>query len=106
MWERPDVRIIAKKTLVGFWGKSPKSKPSLERWLTVVSAANWTSMNDVQAAVPNVTVLNGERAKFEIGGGNYRLVVAFNFNARIAFIKFVGTHAAYDKINALTVSSH
>jgi len=59
-------------------------------------------MADVRAAAPNVKILNGERARFEIAGGNFSLVVAFNFATQIAFVKFVGTHAEYDRIDALT----
>jgi mRNA interferase HigB len=47
--------------------------------------------------------LNDERIRFEICGGNYRLIVAFKFSAKIAFIKFIGTHEEYDRIDALTV---
>ncbi len=61
-------------------------------------------MDDIRAAAPNVKILNGERARFEIAGGNFRLVVAFNFAAQIAFVKFIGTHAEYDRIDALTVA--
>jgi len=50
-------------------------------------------MDDIRAAAPSVKILNGERARFEIAGGNFRLVVAFNFAAQIAFVKFIGTHA-------------
>jgi mRNA interferase HigB len=49
-------------------------------------------------------VLNRERVRFEIAGGNYRLVVAFDFRRQIAFVKFIGSHAQYDKIDALNVS--
>lgn len=61
-------------------------------------------MDDVQRAAPKAKALNGERARFEVAGGNYRLVVAFDFRRQIAFVKFVGTHAEYDKVDALTVS--
>ncbi len=61
-------------------------------------------MMDIQLAYPKAKVLNGDRARFEIQGGNFRLIVAFDFKRQIAFIKFVGTHAEYDKIDALTVS--
>jgi len=63
-------------------------------------------MADVQAAFSKAKVFNAERARFEIQGGNYRLIAAFNFPRKIAFIKFVGTHAEYDKIDALTVSQY
>ena len=61
-------------------------------------------MVDVQADFPKAKMLNGERVRFEIQGGAFRLVAAFDFRRQIAFIKFVGTHAAYDRIDALTVS--
>jgi mRNA interferase HigB len=81
----------------------PKTRPSLERWRKLIKAANWTLANDMRAATGAV-ILNGERARFEVAGGNYRMIVAFNFKHQIAFIKFLGTHAEYDKIDALTIS--
>ena len=51
-------------------------------------------------------MLNGERARFEVAGGNYRLIAAFSFKHQIAFIKFIGTHAEYDKVDALTVAMY
>jgi mRNA interferase HigB len=61
-------------------------------------------MDDVRRAAPKAKVLNRERVRFEVAGGNYRLVAAFDFRRQIAFVKFVGTHAEYDAIDALTVS--
>jgi len=61
-------------------------------------------MDDVRFAAPNARILNGERARFEIAGGSYRMIVAFDFVRSIAFVKFVGTHAEYDWVDALTVS--
>jgi mRNA interferase HigB len=61
-------------------------------------------MEDVRLAAPNAKILNGERARFEIAGGNFRMIVAFDFARSIVFVKFIGTHAEYDRINALTIS--
>ena len=61
-------------------------------------------MEELKAAFSSAVVLNGERARFEISGGNYRLIAAYDFRRKIAFVKFIGTHAEYDKVNALTVS--
>ena len=62
-------------------------------------------MDDVRLAAPNAKILNGERArKFEIAGGNFRMIVAFDFGRSIAFVEFIGTHAEYDRVDALTVS--
>jgi mRNA interferase HigB len=98
------MRVIARGTLVAFWSKHPETKIPLERWHRLVRAARWVSMDEIRQAAPTCKVLNSERARFEVAGGNYRLVVAFDFRRQVAFVKFVGTHAEYDRVNALTVS--
>lgn len=98
------MRGIARNVLVAFWGQHPETKTSLERWHTVVKAARWASTDEIQSAAPKAKVLNRERVRFEIVGGNYRLLVAFDFRRQIAFVKFIGSHAEYDRIDALTVS--
>ncbi|WP_375314340.1 type II toxin-antitoxin system HigB family toxin [Bradyrhizobium sp. A5] len=106
IWEWCFVRIIKQSTLAKFAAANPRAKPAITRWIKLVRAAKWASMNEVQMTVPGSAVLNGERARFEIAGGNFRLIVAFAFKHQIAFIKFVGTHAEYDKIDALTVAMY
>ncbi|MFD2235940.1 type II toxin-antitoxin system HigB family toxin [Aureimonas populi] len=98
------MRIIARQTLVLFYTEHPEAKPSLERWFSVAKAASWKTTAEVQASFSKAKVLNAERVRFEVSGGNYRLIAAFDFARQIAFIKFVGTHAEYDRIDALTVS--
>jgi mRNA interferase HigB len=98
------MRVIARNVLVAYSVRHPETKVPLERWYRLAKAAQWASMDDVQAAAPKAKVLNRERVRFEVAGGNYRLVVAFNFRRQIAFVKFIGTHAEYDSIDALTVS--
>jgi mRNA interferase HigB len=77
---------------------------ALERWYKLMRAAHLISMDEVQRAAPKSKVLNRERVRFEVAGGNCRLVVAFDFRRQVAFIKFIGTHAEYNRIDALTVS--
>ena len=98
------MRIIARQTLVAFMSRHPPAASSAEHWFAIAKAASWRSMADVQASFCKAKVLNAERVRFEIGGGQYRMIVAFGFGRQIAFIKFVGTHAEYDRIDALTVS--
>lgn len=98
------MRVIARRVLVEFCGKHPEARASLERWHTLVRAAQWASTDEVQKAAPKAKVLNRERVRFEVAGGNYRLVAAFDFRRQIVFVKFVGTHAEYDRIDAMTVS--
>ena len=98
------VPVIARNTLVSFWGNHPETRASLERWYQLVSAAHWATTDEVQKAAPRAKVLNSERVRLEIAGGNYRLVAAFDFRRQIAFVKFIGTHAEYDRVDALTGS--
>ena len=61
-------------------------------------------MDDIRRAAPKSKVLNRDRARFEVAGGDYRLIAAFDFRRHIAFVKFIGTRAEYDAIDALTVA--
>jgi mRNA interferase HigB len=98
------MRVIARNTLVEYYAAHPETKSPLERWHSITKAATWSTMSDVQAAFVKTKILNSERARFEIAGGNYRLVVAFDFGRQVAYVKFIGTHAEYDRVDALTVS--
>ncbi len=60
-------------------------------------------MDEIQSAAPKSKVLNRERVRFEVAGGNYRLVVSFDFRRQVAFVKFIGTHAEYDEVDAAVV---
>jgi len=100
----PLVRLIARSVLVAYGDLHPEAAVSLDRWQRLIRAANWSSMDDVRRAAPKAKVLNRERARFAVAGGDYRLIAAFDFRRQIVFVKFLGTHAEYDKIDALTVS--
>jgi mRNA interferase HigB len=99
------MRIIARSTLAAFWKEHPETEASLSHWLSVTKTSSWTSAAEVRSAFSKAKVLDGERVRFEVAGGDYRLIVAFDFKRSIAFVKFVGTHAEYDRIDALTVSA-
>lgn len=90
--------------LVAFYGMYPDCRAALLHWHGVASAADWKSPLDATATFSKAKALNDERVRFDIAGGEFRLIVAFDFRRSIAFIKFIGTHADYDKIDALTVS--
>ena len=98
------MRLIARSTLAAFGERHPEAKASLHHWISVARAAAWWDTADVQAGFSKAKVLNGERVRFEVAGGDYRMVVAFDFRRSIAFVKFIGTHAEYDRIDALTGS--
>ena len=98
------MRIIARQTLTAFAEMNPGASASLVHWHKMAKAAAWKSTNDVMADFPKAKALNGERVRFEVAGGDFRLIAAFDFERQIAFIKFLGSHAEYDKVDALTVS--
>lgn len=98
------MRVVAFSTLVKFWGTHPAAKASLSHWYRVAKAAKWASTQEVMATFPKAKTLNAERVRFEVAGGSYRLIIAFDFRRQIAYVKFIGTHAEYDAIDALTVS--
>lgn len=98
------MRIVSRSTVVAFWEKHPVTQAPLSHWLRVAKAATWTDPQAVVADFSKAKALNGERVRFDIGGGGYRLIVAFDFPRQTAFIKFIGAHAEYDRVDALTVS--
>jgi mRNA interferase HigB len=100
------VNVIKRLTLERFWRRHPETEQPLKAWFAAVRRANWSRMADVKALYPKASVIDSERVVFDVCGGNYRLVVAFKFSARIAFVKFIGTHAEYDRIDAATVDRY
>src|SRR3954454_16256747 len=98
------MRLIARSTLAAFSELHPETCASLAHWMSVTKAASWTNASEVQSSFSKAKALNGERVRFEVAGGDYRLIVAFDFPRGIAFVKFIGTHAEYDRIDALKVS--
>jgi mRNA interferase HigB len=98
------MRLISRSTLVDYWTAHPATEASLTHWIRVIKAADWKSPADVVASFSKAKALDGERVRFEVAGGDYRLIASFDFERGIAFVKFVGTHAEYDRIDALTVS--
>ena len=93
-------RIFAKSTLRNFWEKYPDSEQYLKTWYDTASHGGWKSPNDVKETYANASILKNGRMVFNIKGNSYRLVFRFNFAKQWAFIRFIGTHADYDKIDA------
>ncbi len=96
-------RIIAKKTLRIFWEKYPDAEQYLKTWYDTAKSANWKSPGDVKLTYINASILKESRVIFNIKGNSYRLIVKFNYEREWIFIRFVGTHAEYDKIDANSI---
>ncbi len=96
-------RIFAKSTLRRFWEKHPDSEQYLKTWYETTTNSNWKSPNDVKNSYAHASILKDGRIVFNIKGNNYRLVVKFRFDKQLGFVRFVGTHKDYDKIDANTI---
>lgn len=97
------MRIIARKNIVEYFQRHPLTRASLTHWLGVAEAAEWSSTTDVIAAFSKAKTVSADRVRFEVAGGDHRMIVSFHFRRSIAFIKFLGTHAEYDRVDATTV---
>lgn len=93
-------RIFAKSTLREFWEKHPDSEQYLKTWFDTAMSADWKTPNDVKKSYANTSILIDSRIVFNIKGNSYRLVIKFNFEHQLAFVRFIGTHSDYDNINA------
>ena len=99
------VRIIAVSRLREFWrspGRSDAEQP-LRTWVGVVKAADWSKPIDIKEMFRSADILANDREVFNIGGNKYRLVVAVHYRGRRVYIRFIGTHAEYDRIDAATI---
>ncbi|WP_068639113.1 type II toxin-antitoxin system HigB family toxin [Thauera butanivorans] len=97
------MRVIAIKYLRDFWLRHPDVEQPLRAWLTEAGRAEWKMPADITAQFTTASVLKSRRVVFNIKGNDYRLVAAVAYQFGAVYIKFIGTHAAYDRINADTV---
>jgi len=97
------MRVIAVKPLRSFWQKHPQAENALRGWYAEASMAKWTAPADIKAAHRNASFLGHNRVVFNIKGNDYRLVVAVRYSQQLMFVRFIGTHAEYDRIDAETI---
>jgi len=97
------MRVIPKATLVNFWLIHPSARTALQSWFEDASHADWKTPQDIKARYANASFVSANRVVFNIKGNDYRLVAAVAYRYSALYIKFVGTHAQYDAINAATV---
>lgn len=95
--------MIAVSHLKAFWDRHADAQAPLRSWLEAVHGARWAVPTDITAQFTTASVLKSRRVVFNIKGNDYRLVVAVAYRFGAVYVKFVGTHAAYDRIDADTV---
>ena len=94
------MRVFAKKILRKFWEKRPDSEDQLKTWYKESLKAKWGSPNDIKSEYPKASILKSSRVVINICGNKYRLIIQINYLRQWVFIRFIGTHKEYDKINA------
>lgn len=97
------MRVIAKRTLRGYWEQHADARLALEEWYLIAEKAEWSIPSDITAAIPNARHLGNGRFSFKIKGNHYRLIVKVIFETKRIYIRFIGTHAEYDKIDVATI---
>lgn len=97
------MRIIKLKHLHDFWISHPDARPGLRKWAAECGKAEWKSFEDIRAYARSADYVGNNRVVFNVCGNKYRLVVAVHFRTGIVLVKYLGTHAEYDKIDVCTV---
>ena len=96
-------RIFSKSTLREYWEKHADAEQYLKTWYDTAMNADWKTPGDVKHTYGKASILKNGRIVFNIKGNAYRLVAKFNFEKQWIFIRFIGTHHEYDKIDANTI---
>ena len=97
------MRIISRKMLRDFWERHPDVEQALRAWYHDARVANWRTPEDVHRTYATASLIANNRVVFNIRGNNYRLIVAINYRFGIIYIRFVGTHQEYDRVDAKTI---
>ena len=96
------MHVIKRKTLVEFYQRSghQDAKGALEAWYYEAKSAQWASPADIKSLYGSASILKDNRVVFNISGNKYRLIVRINYDSQTVFVRFIGTHREYDKIDA------
>ena len=97
------MRVFSKSTLRKFWERHPDAQQALDEWYKTAVRARWDNPAAVTERFPNASILSNDRVVFRLRGGSYRLVAHINYEHGRVFVRFVGSHSEYERINALEV---
>jgi mRNA interferase HigB len=94
------LRVISIKILREFWERHSDCQQQLKSWFQETSKAEWKNPNEIKLEYPSASLIGDNRVVFNIKGNHYRIIVKINFEYKMVWIRFVGTHSEYDKIDA------
>lgn len=98
-----DMRIFTEQVLKEYIAVRPEVKTALQEWVMIVKQSQWTCFADIKATFNSVDSIGNQRYVFNIKGNKYRLVVVIKFTIKFVYIRFIGTHTEYDKIDCSTI---
>lgn len=94
------MRVIAKKVLREFWAKHPDCEQQLKSWYREAEKSEWKNTHEIKKEYPSASIVGKNRVIFNIKGNNYRLIVKINFHYQMMWIRYIGTHKEYNKVDA------
>ena len=94
------MRVFSLSTLRKFWEKHADAAQPLRAWFAEAERASWTGPQDIKNRYRSADFLPGDRVVFNIKGNTYRLIVAIKYEFKAVYVRFVGTHAEYDAVDA------
>ena len=97
------MNVIARSTLQAFWQRHADAEEDLKAWYHEAHAAHWRSAADIKQRYARASIVTAERVVFDICGNRYRLVARINYASGTVFVRFVGTHAEYDRIDVESI---
>ena len=97
------MHVISVKTLREYWLTHPDVEQALKAWHAEASKSTWRTPDDIKQRYRSADFLADNRVVFNIKGNTYRLVVQIHYNTKIVYVRFIGTHAEYDKVDAETI---
>ena len=98
------MRVIAVRTLRGYWIAYPQAGQALLAWYEEAETAQWNSPNELKLQYRSASILTDKRVVFNIHGNTFRLIVDIEYRLKIVFVVWFGTHKQYDKLDAKKVS--
>lgn len=97
------MRVIARNKIIEYYNTHPDAKIALEEWYQKVKKAEWASLNDIRKMFNSVDYVGNQHYVFNIKGNNHRLIVVVKFSIKTVLIRFIGTHAEYNQIDAKNI---
>ena len=94
------MNVISRKVLKEFWIRYPDSETAIQAWFQEAKSARWKSSADIKRRFRTASIIDSERVVFNICGNKYRIIVRINFASATLFVRFIGTHDEYDRIDA------